>query len=542
MADVFDYVIVGGGTAAGIIAWRLGEAGHSVCVLEAGPSDNHPYLRIPAGFNKTLFDPNLTWQFRTDPDPGIAGRSIPMAQGRVLGGSSSINGMIYNRGQPSDYDSWAQAGNTGWSHDDLLPLFRRTERRIAPAGSPNPDPSFRGEDGRLSVVNANWPNALEDAFIASSQACGIPRNPDYNGASFEGTGNYQSAIHRGWRASTSTAFLKPAAKRHGVDVRTMAQALRISFEGKRASGVVYRRHGCELSVRARREVIVAAGAVNSPKLLQLSGIGPGALLSGHGIAVRHDLPGVGENLRDHFGPRIVARAREGVDSFNLHVKGLPLVRQVIRWALGLSSVLATSPGRAYAFCRSDPALDTTDFTIMYAPASFKAGLVGVLDDFPGMSIGVWPQRPRSAGYVRIASADPDTAPHFNPRYLTDDADVRVLLAGIRITRRIMATEPLAGLIDSELFPGLDCQSDEDLIAFVRQFGTTSYHLVGSCKMGPATDTMVVVDPRLRVHGVEGLRVADTSIMPMIVSANTAAPAMVIGEKCADLVLEDGASR
>jgi choline dehydrogenase len=299
----------------------------------------------------------------------------------------------------------------------------------------------------------------------------------------------------------------------------------------------------EHTVRARREVILAAGALNSPKLLQLSGIGPGAFLSGLGIPVLRDLPGVGENLRDHFGPRIVARAKPGVDSFNLHVTGLALVRQVIRWGLGLSSVLATSPGRAYAFCKSDPALDTTDYTIMYAPASFKAGLVGVLDDFPGMSIGVWPQRPRSSGYVRIASQDPQDAPRFDPRYLTDEEDMRILLTGVRSTRRIMATEPLASLIESELFPGPDCQSDEELTAFLRQFSTTSYHLSGSCKMGPQSDAGAVVDPRLRVHGVEGLRVADASIMPMIVSANTAAPAMVIGEKCADLVLEDrGAMR
>jgi choline dehydrogenase len=532
----FDYVIVGAGTAAGIIAYRLGEAGHSVCVLEAGPSDNHPYLRVPAGFNKTLFDPKLSWQFKSEPGDGVAGRSIPMSQGRVLGGSSSINGMIYNRGMPSDYDAWVQAGNPGWSFDDLLPLFQRTERRLTQDGSA--DPAFRGDKGRLTVIDAKWPNALEDAFVESAIACGVPRNPDYNAATFEGAGKYQSAIHRGWRVSTSTAFLKPAAKRFRVEIRTHSQASRVLFDGKRATGVAYRRKGMEHTVRARREVILAAGALNSPKLLQLSGIGPGALLSGLGIPVLHDLPGVGENLRDHFGPRIVARAKPGVDSFNLHVTGLSLVRQVIRWGLGLSSVLATSPGRAYAFCKSDRALDTTDYTIMYAPASFKAGLVGVLDDFPGMSIGVWPQRPRSSGYVRIASADPQDAPRFDPRYLTDDADMRILLTGVRTTRRIMATEPLAGLIESELFPGLDCQSDEELTAFLRQFSTTSYHLSGSCKMGPQSDAGAVVDPRLRVHGVEGLRVADASIMPMIVSANTAVPAMVIGEKCADLVLED----
>jgi choline dehydrogenase len=536
MDELFDYVIVGGGTAAGIVAYRLGEAGHTVCVLEAGPADNHPYLRIPAGFNKTLFDPRFTWQLKSDPDPGINGRQIAYTQGKVLGGSGSVNGMIYNRGQSGDYDGWAQAGNSGWSYEDILPYFRRTERREANSV----DPAYRGRDGRLTVVNAPWPNIAVDAFIEAAVLRGHPRNPDHNAASQWGAGYWQSSIERGWRASTSTAFLKPARKRFGVAVRTMAQVLRIELEGRRAARVVYRTAGGERTVAARGEVILSAGAVHSPKLLQLSGIGPGALLAGHGIAVRHDLPGVGENFRDHFGPRLVARARPGVDSINLHTRGLPLARQLLLWALGRPSILALSPARGHLFGKSDPAMDAPDYTLMFAPASFKAGLVGVLDDFPGITVGAWPMRPQSSGYVRIASADPDSMPHINARYLTDPVDQRVQVAAMRAARAIMATEPLAGLIDAELFPGPDCQSDEEMLEFARSFGATSFHLAGSCKMGPASDLRAVVDPRLRVHGIAGLRVIDSSIMPTIVSGNTAAATMMIAEKGSDMILEDAA--
>jgi choline dehydrogenase len=534
--DVFDYVIVGGGTAACIVAYRLGEAGHSVCVLEAGPADDHPYIRIPAGFNKTLYDPRFTWQLQSDPDPCINGRRISYTQGKVLGGSGSVNGMVYNRGQAGDYDGWAQQGNTGWSYADVLPYFRRTERREAE----HVDPAYRGRDGRLTVINAPWPNAAVDAFIEASVACGHPRNLDHNGASQWGAGHWQSSIARGWRVSTASAFLKPARRHFGVDVRTMAQVLRIELEGRRATRVVYRAGGIQRTVRARGEIIVSAGAVHSPKLLQLSGIGPGALLAEHGIAVRHDLAGVGENFRDHFGPRLVARARPGVDSINLHTRGLPLVRQMVRWAMGLPSILAVSPARGHVFGKSDPAMEAPDFALMFAPASFKAGLVGVLDDFPGITVGAWPLRPQSSGYVRIASADPDAMPHINARYLTDPADQRVQVAAMRAARAVMATEPLAGMIDAELFPGPDCQTDEEMLDFARGFGATSFHLAGSCRMGPDGDRRAVVDPRLRVHGIEGLRVIDSSIMPSIVSANTAAATMMIAEKGSDMIIEDAA--
>ena len=532
--DAFDFVIVGAGTAAGILAYRLGEAGHSVCVLEAGPPDRNPYIHIPAGFSKTLSNPKLTWQMTSDPEPSIAGRSVVYSQGKTLGGSSSVNGMIYNRGQAADFDGWAQMGNTGWDYDNVLPHFRRTERRVGDSV----DPDYRGQDGRLTVITAEWPIPMEKAFKDAAIAAGYPPNPDYNGAVQEGVGGYQSSIWKGRRVSTATAFLHPARKKYRVDVRCNATATSVEFDGLRASGVTYRQGGQQHTVRALREVIVAAGALNSPKMLMLNGIGPVEALCQHGIDVRSALPGVGENLRDHFGPRIVARAKPGVDSLNLHVKGLPLLGQIVRWVFQRPNVLSISPARMHAFGKSESYMDNPDYVLMFAPASFKAGLVGVLDDFPGMTVGTWPMRPQSRGYVRLASADPDDSPRFSARPLSDPADVQVLLAAMHAARKVMATEPLAALIDQELFPGIDCQSDDELLDFARRAAATSFHLAGSCKMGPASDANAVVDPRLRVHGLQGLRVVDASIMPSLPSANTAAATMMIAEKGADMIIED----
>ena len=379
---------------------------------------------------------------------------------------------------------------------------------------------------------------LKMLLLSRLRTCGHPFNADHNGARQEGTGWYQSSINLGWRVSTATAFLRPARKLFNVDIRTHAQVRLISSEGKRATSVVYMSSSDDKTVKARREVIVAAGAINSPKLLQLSGIGPGTLLQEHGVTVLHDLPGVGENFRDHFGPRIVMRAKPGVDSINLHVKGFPLIKQVVRWLFKQPSILATSPARAFAFGKSDPAFDNPDYVIMFAPASFKGGLVGVLDDFPGLSCGAWPMRPESKGYVRITSSDPHMLPKVNPRYLTQEADQLVQLAAIRAGRKILATNPLSSMLEEELFPGLDCNSDDELLDFVRGNGATSFHFVGSCKMGPSNDAMAVVDPQLRVHGIEGLRVIDASIMPVIPSANTAASTMMIAEKGSDMILQD----
>jgi choline dehydrogenase len=533
MSDVFDYVIVGGGTAAGILAYRLGEAGHSVCVLEAGPSDRrYPVIQVPAGFMKTLFDPRVTFQLQSDPDPASDNRAIPYTQGRTLGGSSSVNGMVHNRGNALDFDTWAQMGNRGWSYTDVLPYFRRTETRIGE----EVNGAFRGNEGRLPVTTSPWDSPVCDAFVAAAQQCGHPFNVDTNGETQAGVGYYQSAIRKGRRYSTATAYLHPARKAFGTDVRTHALATKILFEDRMAVGVAYRRGGAEAAVKARREVILCCGTVQSPKLLQLSGVGPSELLNDHGIRPLHALPGVGENFRDHYSPRLVMRAKPGVDSLNALAKGFPLVGQIARWLVGRPSILALSPALVHVFGKSDRAMDYPDYSLVFTPASYKAGFIGKLDDYPGMTCGAWVMRPRSSGYVRIASNDPMVMPRLNARYLTDHEDQRVLIAGLRAARAIFATDPIASMIETELFPGSDYASDSELLNFARAHGNSSYHLVGTCKMGPATDAMAVVDPQLRLHGLQSLRVIDASIMPTMPSANTAASTMMIAEKGADLIL------
>lgn len=532
MSDRFDHVIVGGGTAAGILAWRLAEAGRTVCVLEAGPPDNNPFHRVPAGFIKTLFDPRVTWQFASEPNPNTDNRRIQYTQGKTLGGSSTVNGMVYNRGQAADFNRWAQLGNRGWSYADILPYFRRTERRIGDG-----DDSYRGRSGRLSVSTAPFPNAIVDAFIESAVERGHPFNPDYNGATQDGVGLYQSAIENGRRASTASAYLHPARKQ-GVEVRTHCLVTRLLLNENRAEGVAYQRGGAEQTVFADRGVIIASGTVGSPKLLQLSGIADPQLLSRHGIAVAHPLPGVGENFHDHYSPRLVARGRQGADTLNSRVRGLALGREIVRWMAGRPSVLSLSPALVHVFGRSNPAFDITDYSLVFTPGSYKEGFIGRLDDYPGLTCGAWQMRPESRGHVRITSSNPADAPVLDPNYLGEEIDRIVLIKALREVRAILRSPPLARFVEEEIFPGLNVESDDEWLSFARAYGNSSYHLVGTCKMGPASDHMAVVDDRLRVHGLRHLWVADASIMPAIVSANTSASTMMIAEKAADLILED----
>lgn len=531
--ETFDFVIVGSGSAASIIASRLAAAGRTVCVLEAGPPDSNPFIRMPAGFIKTLFDPKVTWQFATAPNPHTNDRPIQITQGRTLGGSSSVNGMVYNRGQAADYDTWAQMGLRGWGHADLLDYFRRTEQRMGEA-----DDRFRGREGPVTTSISPWPNAITDAFLAAAVAAGYPRNPDYNGESHDGAGLYQSTIQNGRRVSTASAFLDPARRAHGVDVRTRSLATRIILQDGRAVGVEYVRDGSPETRRvlANQAVVVSAGVTNSPKLLQLSGLGPADLLRRHGVAVSQDLPGVGRNLRDHYSPRLVARARTGVDSINGRVTGLPLAMQFARWLVGRPSVLALSPAQAHVFGRTDPALDVTDFALVFAPGSFRQGFIGRLDDFPGMTCGAWVMRPDSAGRVEITSSDPRDAPLIDPNYMSAETDRRKLVAALKIARSLLASPAMRAVVEAEIFPGPDVVTDDEWLAFARQYGNSAYHLVGTCRMGADSDPMAVVDDRLRVRGVRGLVVADASVMPTLPSANTAAPSMMIGEKASDLLL------
>jgi choline dehydrogenase len=531
--DEFDYVVVGAGTSGCVLANRLSaDADASLCLLEAGPPDRHPLIHIPAGYIKNVYSRKLTWGFRSEPVPGTNGRVFSLPQGRVLGGSSSINGLNHVRGQAADYDAWAARGNPGWSHEDLLPFFKRSERRIGAA-----DDHYRGRDGELPITDLDWHHPVSEGLLAAAEALGIPRNPDYNGERQDGAGYFQRTILKGYRHSSARAFLRTAAARPNVDVRTHSQAIAVVFEGTRAVGVRYMRGGPNgriETVRARREVIVAAGALNTPKLLQISGIGPADVLSAIGVPVVHVLEGVGRNLRDHYAVRMVSRIRN-IRTINQMVQGPPLLLEIARWLLGRPSLLAVSPSLVHIFWKSDPALDRPDLEFACAPASFREGVVGLLDRAPGLTLGVWQERPESVGYVRARTRHAFDPPEIQPNYLAQPGDQKVLLGGMRLARSLVRAQPLQPYFDGDVAPAPDARSDDELLDFARRTGTTAYHMMGTARMGPVSDPSAVVDAQLRVHGIRSLRVADASIMPSMPSANTNASTLVIAEKAADMI-------
>lgn len=535
--DTFDYVIVGAGSAGCVLANRLSEeAGVTVCVLEAGPRDWHPYIHLPAGFIKTFYDPKINWCYSQEPGPWTAGRRIFAPRGKTLGGSSSINGHIYNRGQHQDFDTWAQLGNRGWGYPDVLPYFRRLERRIGEG-----EDTYRGRDGGLTVTDIGWSDALCDAFIAGAVSLGIPRNPDYNGKTQEGVSYAQRTIHNGRRVSSATAFLHPAIKRGNVEVRTHAHATNVVFDGKRAVGVRYAkggRGGAMHEVRARKEVILSGGTYNSPQLLQLSGVGDPALLQSLGIEVRHALPGVGEGLQDHYAPRSVARVKN-IRTINERARGLNLALEAIKWATTRRGILALSPTMVYCFWHSGETTESSDLQLTFTPASYKEGVQGKLEDEPGMTVASWQQRPESRGYVHCRSGDPFEAPLIQTNYLDAELDRRVVVAGMKLARRLLASQPLAQYYEREDFPGPNVVTDDEFLAAATERGTTTFHPGCTCRMGPASASWAVVDDRLRVHGLEGLRVVDASIMPRMISANLNASTMMIADKASDFIRGKG---
>ncbi len=525
-----DYIIVGAGSAGCVLADRLSEDGARVLLLEAGPRDLHPMIHVPAGILKLLHNPRVNWNYASEPEPGTGNRRIHWPRGRVLGGSSSINGMLYVRGNPADYDGWAQMGCRGWSWEEVLPFFRKSENYRGGG-----DPAYRGRGGPLEVEDYRTVLDLTHAFVEAAGQAGFPRSPDLNGANPEGAGHSQMTRRGRLRASTARTFLARAKRRPNLRIETGAVATGLVLEGGRCVGATWRQGGAERSARAARETIVSGGAVNSPHLLQVSGIGPAAHLRAIGVEVRHDLPGVGANLQDHYVARIGHRVT-GAATINESSRGPRLLREIGAWLLLGRGALTFGVTSAMVFSRSREGLSSPDLQLLFTPASYAETRFGELEREPGMTVAVCPVRPASRGTVMAVSPDPLAPPEIRPNYLSDPGDMRVLLAGMRQTRRIFAQPALARHSARETVPGPEVESDADLEAFARARGGCIYHPVGTCRMGD--DPMAAVDSRLRVRGIDGLRVVDASVMPAVTTGNTNAPTIMIAEKAAAMVAED----
>jgi choline dehydrogenase len=533
MTRSFDYVVVGAGSAGCVLANRLSEKGrYSVCLLEAGPPDRSLWIHIPIGYGKTMFHPVYNWGFYADPDPNMLGRKLYWPRGRTLGGSSSINGLIYIRGQNEDYDHWAALGNRGWSWKECLPYFRRLEHNELGA-SPT-----RGVDGPLWASTIKQRHELVEAFIAASNRLGVPTVDDFNQGDQEGVGYYQLTTRHGWRCSTAVAYLKPARSRPNLHIETDALASKILFEGTRATGVRYVQHGMVVEVRANREVVLTAGALQSPQLLQVSGVGPAKLLNDFGIPVVANRAGVGENLQDHLQVRLTYEVTRPITTNDLLHSWTGRAKMGLQWALFREGPLSVGINQGGMFCRALPdEAKTPDIQFHFSTLSADtAG--GDVHSFPGCTYSICQLRPESRGVVRIRTNRMQDAPSIQPNYLDTDLDRRTTVAGVRFARRVAATEPMASLMKREVRPGPQAQTDDELLHFCREYGQTIFHPSGTAKMGVASDPGAVVDERLRVYGTQGLRVVDCSIMPTLVSGNTNVPIVMVAEKASDMMLED----
>ncbi|MBO0736246.1 MAG: GMC family oxidoreductase N-terminal domain-containing protein [Alphaproteobacteria bacterium] len=526
-----DYVVVGAGSAGCVLADRLSEDGARVVLLEAGPSDWHPMIHVPAGALHLRANPLVNWNFYAEAEEGVANRALHWPRGRVLGGTSSINGMLYVRGNPADYDGWAQMGCRGWSYSDVLPYFKRSEHYAS--GSSD----YRGKSGPLIVEDYRTILPLTRRFVEAAQEAGFRFTADYNGAVQEGVGYSQMTRRGRLRGSTARTFLAEARRRQNLRVETKAEASRLLFDGRRCTGVAYRQNAADHRVLAGREVVVCGGTVNSPHLLQISGVGPADHLKSIGVEVVHDLPGVGANLGDHFAVRITHRVKDEV-SVNQLARGLPLVREIGRFAATGRGALTFGVTTAMVFCRSREGLASPDLQLLFTPGSYDPNGIGRLEREPGMTIVVCAVRPDSRGTIMARSANPFEPPEIRPKYLSAGSDVEVLLAGTGHARRIFAAPPLARHSAAETMPGLAATSQAALTDFVHRAGMNLHHPVGTCRMGE--DPMAVVDSRLRVRGLAGLRVIDASVMPAVTTGNTNAPTIMIGEKGAAMILEDAA--
>jgi choline dehydrogenase len=526
----FDYVIVGAGSAGCVLANRLSADGkNSVLLLEAGPRDTNLWIHVPLGYGRLFKEKTVNWMYQTEPEPGLDGRSVFQPRGKVLGGSSSINGLLYIRGQHEDYDRWRQHGNNGWGFDDVLPYFKKAEDQRRGADD------FHGVGGPLPVCDLGHPDPVSAAFITAAAESGLPVNPDFNGASQEGAGFFQTTTRHGRRASAAVAYLRSARGRSNLRVETSALAQRIVFNERRADAVEYRQAGALKTARARKEVLVSGGAFNSPQLLQLSGIGPAELLRKHGIDVVLDAPGVGHDLQDHLQVRVVMRCSQPITLNDIVNSPVRKILTGLRYVAFRTGPLTIAAGTSGAFFKTNPRLATPDIQVHFLP--FSTDKMGEkLHSFSGFSASVCQLRPESRGSLRIRSADPAAPPEIRVNYLSTETDRTANVEGLKILRKILQAPALSPYVAEEVDPGAKVVSDEALLSYCRARGSTIYHPTSTCRMGK--DALAVVDQRLRLRGIDGLRVVDASVMPDLVSGNTNAAVIMIAEKASDMILED----